>query len=156
MFCVKCGASIEEGNDFCNKCGSPVSSLAFQESSDALKILEKYRTTTDLYPKFQPVADDAGLGNATRALVFGITGLAVPACLFWLPIVSYILPLISWVVSVIGLINCYLSKKRGCKRRRLKVAYILNIVTFVLSVIAFAIMIIAILIYLIVVLVNDL
>ena len=91
MFCVKCGAEIEDGTQFCPKCG------ATQEPPVEAPAEPVYNAAPAAAP-----APEAGKSKSIMALVFGIVSIVLSG-FFSARWVGVVLGVIGLVCAIIGL-----------------------------------------------------
>lgn len=91
MFCVKCGAEIEDGTQFCPKCG------ATQEPPVQAAAEQVYEAAPAAAP-----APEAGKSKSIMALVFGIVSIVLSG-FFSARWVGVVLGVIGLVCAIIGM-----------------------------------------------------
>ncbi len=93
MFCVKCGAEIEDGTQFCPKCG------ATQEPPVQAAAEQVYEAAPAAAPAAAP---EAGKSKSIMALVFGIVSIVLSG-FFSARWVGVVLGVIGLVCAIIGM-----------------------------------------------------
>lgn len=126
MYCIKCGAQIEEGANFCTKCGAPVDGAAVEQAE-----------TYDLQQVgARPVAQKpAKVWTIFAGIGFGVSLGSI--ILFWIG--AYV----TFLFGPIGLVFSILGKKSDTKKKLATTGVILSIIAMILSFIFFIITIVA-------------
>lgn len=106
MRCEKCGKENQEGMNFCEACGAPLSKPEYQQPMYQQPV---YQQPVYQQPVYQqpgmPQEPKKPVGLAVASMVLGIVALVLSCCVPYLPIVLALLAVVLGAVS--------LAKKMG-------------------------------------------